>query len=492
MGEVDDPALGADRVDRLAERHPARDLLVEEEPDHLALVVGLHLLARDHDEVAAACELDRLEGAAEDVVVGDRDRAEALRLGVVEQLLDRDRAVVRPARCACAGRRRSSRGRRAGRRFGQRRLDGAGRGRARRARRRQQRSSAARRPRGLACPRARGSRRPRRGAAARRPPARAARAGPAARRSRHRPRPPRARRGRARRAQGRRSPPRSSSGALVAPSRSVRTRTRPRSARGTRAGRRAACVRRKTSSQSGQRAQRPHDRAGQRALARSPLEHDESALVARAEALEVDAGRDHAVVAGEALGRGLGGRLRGRDERVDPAEQPLALRLARRVAEPLGREEGRDREGPRVAQREVREARQARLEAVHDVVARRAPARARGSPARRPARRSGCAARPARPGRARSARAAPPSSSARRPAIRSAARVEGASTVTSWPRSRSSCATPATCSLTSCGLDQANGVTRQTRRAMSGESSPARVAPTPSRPPWPACACACG
>ena len=96
VGEVDDPALGADRVDRLAEREPARDLLGEEEADHLALVGGLHLLARDHDEVAAAGQLDRLERAAEDVVVGDGDRAEALRLGVVEQLLDRDLAVVRP------------------------------------------------------------------------------------------------------------------------------------------------------------------------------------------------------------------------------------------------------------------------------------------------------------------------------------------------------------------------------------------------------------
>ena len=43
-------------------------------------------------------ELDRLEGAAEDVVVGDGDRAEALGLGVVEQRLRLDRAVVRPVR----------------------------------------------------------------------------------------------------------------------------------------------------------------------------------------------------------------------------------------------------------------------------------------------------------------------------------------------------------------------------------------------------------
>ena len=41
-------------------------------------------------------ELDRLERAAEDVVVGHGDAAEPDRLGVVEQILGRDRAVVRP------------------------------------------------------------------------------------------------------------------------------------------------------------------------------------------------------------------------------------------------------------------------------------------------------------------------------------------------------------------------------------------------------------
>src|SRR5919201_894040 len=80
----------------------------------------------------------------------------------------------------------------------------------------------------------------------------------------------------------------------------------------------------------------------------------------------------------------------------------------------------------------------------------------------------------------------PPSSSARRPAIRSAARVEGASTVTSYPSARSSRAIPATCSLTSWGRDQANGVTRQTRRPIRPESSPRRretTAPAKPAPP---------
>ena len=94
--EVDEPALLADRGDRVRIGHPAWDLLLEEEPDHLALGVGLHLLARDHGECASAREFDRLQGAAEDVVVGDRDRPQPLRVGVVEQLLDADRAIVRP------------------------------------------------------------------------------------------------------------------------------------------------------------------------------------------------------------------------------------------------------------------------------------------------------------------------------------------------------------------------------------------------------------
>ncbi len=98
MRDVDDASLRLDRVDRLSEAHPARDLLVQEEADHLALPVGLHLFAGDHDDVAVTCELGDLESAGEDVVVGDRDRAEPLRLRVVEQERGRDAAVVRGAR----------------------------------------------------------------------------------------------------------------------------------------------------------------------------------------------------------------------------------------------------------------------------------------------------------------------------------------------------------------------------------------------------------
>ena len=96
--EIDQPALCTDGRDRVRERHAAWDLLLQEETDHFALLVGLDLFAGDDDEVPAARLLDRLEGAAECVVVGDRDRTETLLLGVVEQLVDLDRAVVRPAR----------------------------------------------------------------------------------------------------------------------------------------------------------------------------------------------------------------------------------------------------------------------------------------------------------------------------------------------------------------------------------------------------------
>ena len=57
-----------------------------------------------------------------------------------------------------------------------------------------------------------------------------------------------------------------------------------------------------------------------------------------------------------------------------------------------------------------------------------------------------------------------PRFSARRPARRSAARLEGARTVTVWPSERRAAAIPATCSFTSCGCDHANGVTKQMRR----------------------------
>ena len=98
VGEIDEAVLLADRGDRVGERHAARDLALEEEADHLALLVGLDLLAGDDDQVAIASLVEDLERAAEDVVVGDRDRAEPLGLGVVDELGRVDGAVERPRR----------------------------------------------------------------------------------------------------------------------------------------------------------------------------------------------------------------------------------------------------------------------------------------------------------------------------------------------------------------------------------------------------------
>ena len=113
--DVDDALLLADRGDRVRERHAAGDLLAEEQADHLAVAVGLHLLARDHDQLAAAGELDRLERAREHVVVGDRDRAEPLVLRVRHEARRARSSSRASGSCACGGRRRSSRGRRAAR-----------------------------------------------------------------------------------------------------------------------------------------------------------------------------------------------------------------------------------------------------------------------------------------------------------------------------------------------------------------------------------------
>ena len=94
VGKVDQPALLADRGDRVAEAHPARDLLLEEEPDHLALVERLHLLSRNDQQIAGARERDGFERSPEHVVVGDGDAAEADPLCVVEKLCGRNRAVM--------------------------------------------------------------------------------------------------------------------------------------------------------------------------------------------------------------------------------------------------------------------------------------------------------------------------------------------------------------------------------------------------------------
>ena len=93
MRHVRQPALGVDRVDRLLQRHAARDLLLDEEPDHLALVRGLDLLRHDHLDALRA--LARLQRARDLVVVRDRDRAQAALLRRLEQHVHRRGAVGR-------------------------------------------------------------------------------------------------------------------------------------------------------------------------------------------------------------------------------------------------------------------------------------------------------------------------------------------------------------------------------------------------------------
>ena len=170
------------------------------------------------------------------------------------------------------------------------------------------------------------------------------------------------------RARARRCSPRASSGARAAPSRAVRTCDAPRSARGIVGRPVSGFVRSSTSSQSGSSAS---SRKTPRARARSFGRHSTTTACAfgRAGRAAGRRPRGRAVLAREARRRGLRGLVARREERVERREQPLALRPAGRIAEPLGREERRDRERLRVAQREVRQARKARLEAVDDVEA---------------------------------------------------------------------------------------------------------------------------
>ena len=107
----------------------------------------------------------------------------------------------------------------------------------------------------------------------------------------------------------------------------------------------------------------------QSALVWTPLEDDQVPFGAGSEQRRVDSLADDSVLARETHGRRLGRLLARRDECIHACEQPVALGLAGRVAKPLGREERCDRQRLRVAQREVRQRRQARLEAVHDVEA---------------------------------------------------------------------------------------------------------------------------
>ena len=104
------------------------------------------------------------------------------------------------------------------------------------------------------------------------------------------------------------------------------------------------------------------------ALVRAELDDDRAVLLGgRCEERRVDARRHRAVVAGKALARRGAHAVGERDQRVDPAEQLLACRSRRRVAEAVRGDEGRDRERIGVAQGEVGQRGESRLEAVDDV-----------------------------------------------------------------------------------------------------------------------------
>ena len=118
----------------------------------------------------------------------------------------------------------------------------------------------------------------------------------------------------------------------------------------------------------------------------------------------VDADRDVLVVAREALGGSRDRLVGGAEQHVDAGEELRALVLARRHRDPLRREERRRRGRVRLEQRGRREARHARLEAVHDV---ERPERQRASRGSRGAPSGGRHARTARSAARRRSRRRP-------------------------------------------------------------------------------------
>ena len=93
VGDINQPALAVDFGDRLLERHPTRDVLVDEQADHLALIGGLDLLRDDHLDPVRPRR--RLVSASDDVVVGHGDRTQTAGLRGLEQHVDRRGAVRR-------------------------------------------------------------------------------------------------------------------------------------------------------------------------------------------------------------------------------------------------------------------------------------------------------------------------------------------------------------------------------------------------------------
>ena len=326
--------------------------------------VGLHLLAGDDRSARSRASSTASSAPGEDVVVRDRDRAEPDPLRVVEEIGDGDGAVVRvlgvhvqvgedprpvgervgaserPPSGACGGRRRRAV---PARRRARSKLSRLGRARARRSScsppapaSSARRATAAADELGLLLRAGRVDERDARALAS----------------SRERARFP---------APGTSPAAPASSAARLSASSAVRTMTRPRSARGTYGRPASGLVRRTTSSQPG-RPRRARKTARSRGSSLGPPLEDEALPRRRGlEALESTPERQRPVVAREARGGGRRGCRARRRQRVDAAEELLALLLARRVAEALGGVERRHREPARVAQREVGEARDARL-----------------------------------------------------------------------------------------------------------------------------------
>ncbi len=146
----------------------------------------------------------------------------------------------------------------------------------------------------------------------------------------------------------------------------VRTWTRPRRRRGTYGLPASALSRSSTTSQPSRSSRL---RIAVRAASRSPGTSSTTMVHCFLPGRRAcdHPGRDHGVIAREALGCRVRRLLGRREQGVDPAEQSCALWLARREEQPVGGEERRDGQRVRVAQREVRKARQSRFEAVDDV-----------------------------------------------------------------------------------------------------------------------------
>src|SRR3954453_10204059 len=99
MWYVDKATLRGELRDGLGHRHPARDLLLEEQPDHLALLGRLDLLRDDHLGVAGLPRQRRCSERARDLVVGgDRDRGQPPLLRGLEKHRYVRRAVGRVVR----------------------------------------------------------------------------------------------------------------------------------------------------------------------------------------------------------------------------------------------------------------------------------------------------------------------------------------------------------------------------------------------------------